>query len=443
MTLHFVIRTKHDFLSRRERRLDSTRIPVYVRIKDGKEIDQTVRTSILVNPQWWDVRFEELSWKSSCPEEEIIQTNEALAKLRSHIISTYLRDRRNNDVPSSWLQSVFSRYCDILKNNDDVVLLINRYCTEKKLSTGRKASYLMLGRALLCYEAYRKNFDDITYNMRLNRFNVDFLNSFHAYLGEEANLYLEHMEFYKMMGFIRRPRPRSQNTISDLFKKLRAFFNWYAQKGYIKASPFIDFRIPREIYGTPVCLTKEEVIMIRDAEMPSMMLEEYRDLFVFQCNVGCRVGDLMRLKRANVVNGELSFIPSKGIRNTGRRVLVPLNGTASSILVKYGSQPGERILPYGTIQQYNCAIKRILRIAGVDRLVTILDPLTRSECQKPIYEVASSHMARRTFINNLYGHVKDAELVASLTGHAEGSRSFLRYREIGSDIKRDLVSLLE
>ncbi len=41
-------------------------------------------------------------------------------------------------------------------------------------------------------------------------------------------------------------------------------------------------------------------------------------------------------------------------------------------------------------------------MAGVDRIVTILDPLTHNEVKRPIYEVASSHLARRTFIGNIY-----------------------------------------
>ena len=63
----------------------------------------------------------------------------------------------------------------------------------------------------------------------------------------------------------------------------------------------------------------------------------------------------------------------------------------------------------------------------------------------PINEVASSHMARRTFIGNIYELVKDPNLVSALTGHAEGSRAFNRYRDIDIDIdmKRDLVKILE
>ena len=39
-------------------------------------------------------------------------------------------------------------------------------------------------------------------------------------------------------------------------------------------------------------------------------------------------------------------------------------------------------------------------------------------------------MARRTFIGDIYIKVKDLNLVASLTGHTEGSKAFCRYRDI-------------
>jgi hypothetical protein len=72
-----------------------------------------------------------------------------------------------------------------------------------------------------------------------------------------------------------------------------------------------------------------------------------------------------------------------------------------------------------------------------------LNPVTGKEEKKPLNMVASSHMARRTFIGNLYKQVKDPNLVGSLSGHKEGSRAFARYREIDDEIKTELVNLLD
>jgi len=58
-------------------------------------------------------------------------------------------------------------------------------------------------------------------------------------------------------------------------------------------------------------------------------------------------------------------------------------------------------------------------------------------------ELASSHLARRTFVGNLYKQVRDPNLVGALSGHKEGSKAFARYRTIDESIKRDLVKMLE
>lgn len=94
-------------------------------------------------------------------------------------------------------------------------------------------------------------------------------------------------------------------------------------------------------------------------------------------------------------------------------------------------------------QNYNDNIKAAFKVAGITRLITELDPVTRKEVKHPLNEIASSHLARRTFAGNIYRQVKDPNLVASLTGHAEGSRAFNRYREIDLGMKQDLVRILE
>ena len=76
------------------------------------------------------------------------------------------------------------------------------------------------------------------------------------------------------------------------------------------------------------------------------------------------------------------------------------------------------------------------------RKVTILNPLTREPEQHPLWQVASSHMARRTFVGNLYKQVKDPNLVGALSGHKEGSKAFARYRDIDEEMKVELVNLL-
>ena len=137
----------------------------------------------------------------------------------------------------------------------------------------------------------------------------------------------------------------------------------------------------------------------------------------------------------------LTFLPIEQIDEMAAWEGSQLN-KAKEILERHKEYKG-KLLPFISEQKYNDAIKNIFKLAGVDRIVTILDPLTHNEVKRPIYEVASSHLARRTFIGNIYKKVKDPNLVSALSGHKEGSKAFRRYRDIDEEMKKDLVKLLD
>ena len=62
---------------------------------------------------------------------------------------------------------------------------------------------------------------------------------------------------------------------------------------------------------------------------------------------------------------------------------------------------------------------------------------------RPINEIASSHLARRTFVGNAYKQVADPNVVGKMSGHVEGSRAFRLYRSIDDDMKRKLVEMID
>ena len=149
------------------------------------------------------------------------------------------------------------------------------------------------------------------------------------------------------------------------------------------------------------------------------------------------------LTKASVIRDAIEYIPRKTKDGRPITVRVPLNERAKAIIEKYADFHGDRLLPLVNMVQYNEDIKEMLRVAGITRCVTILDPVTREEVKRPICDVASSHMARRTFVGNLYKQVKDPNLIGKLSGHVEGSKAFSRYRDIDEDMAKELVSLLE
>jgi integrase len=219
---------------------------------------------------------------------------------------------------------------------------------------------------------------------------------------------------------------------------------WCHDKKKTTNRPFDEFHIEECSYGTPIYITLEERDRLFEKDFSdNQSLEAQRDIFVFQSLIGCRVGDLYRMTKSNVVNGAIEYIPRKTKEGNPITVRVPLNVKAKAILEKYKNCEGDKLLPLISEQKYNSAIKKAFELAEISRIVTILDPLTNEEVRKPLHEVASSHMARRTFIGNIYKKVKDPNLVGALSGHKEGSKAFNRYREIDEEMKKELVSMLD
>jgi len=101
-----------------------------------------------------------------------------------------------------------------------------------------------------------------------------------------------------------------------------------------------------------------------------------------------------------------------------------------------------RLFPFISDQKYNEAIKEIFSKAGITRQVEVRNSLTGEIDLRPINEVASSHMARRTFIGNAYQKVSDPNIIGRMSGHVEGSRAFARYRKIEDDTLRKVIEQL-
>lgn len=76
-------------------------------------------------------------------------------------------------------------------------------------------------------------------------------------------------------------------------------------------------------------------------------------------------------------------------------------------------------------------------------MATALNPTTGAEERRPLNEIASCHLAGRTFIGNLYMKGKNPNIVGFLRDHKEGSKTFARYRDIDEDMKKELVNLLD
>lgn len=238
-------------------------------------------------------------------------------------------------------------------------------------------------------------------------------------------------------------RKCSINTISTKLNKIRAFFGYaYKVAKWTQNNPFNDYQKPNELYGTPIILTKAERDVLRDAEINNERLSRVRDLFILQCLIGCRVGDFFTLRKENIVNDTIEYIAEKTKKENARTIKIPLTATAKRIIEKY-EYPDGKLMPFISDVKYNLYLKELFVLVELTRLVSWLNPKTRNLEFVPLNKLASSHLARRTFVGIAHKAGLKNEVIASMSGHVANSRAFERYYNIDEKQKRDAINLIE
>ena len=445
------------FEMRSVRKGDSVSAPIYVRVTEKKILNQAVRTRMTLNPQLWDSKLEAVRSRMLCDSGIRSHILQETSDMRLYLLDKYSKDSQNPSFKvKDWLKKSVSSFYKlsgagemktkpVTATRETFDDLFDEFLHSRDICEARVRHYEVVRRMLHRYEEFVKcSQNKPRFVLDVNKVDSRTLDEICKYLAKEyayIELFPQVIEKYPET---RKIEKRGQNTLTDIFKKIRAFFHWCYQNQKISSNPFDGYKIPAEEYGSPIYLTLNDLDTILKTDFSdNPSLEKQRDIFLFQCNVGCRVGDLLRLTKRDVINGAVEYIPTKTIKDFARTIVVPLNTVSQAIVDKYRDSPGEKLLPFISSDKYNHAIKEVLTHAGITYLVTQLDAVTRKEKKVPINEIASSHMARRTFIGNIYKLVKDPNLVSALTGHVEGSRAFNRYRTIDIDMKKDLVKILE
>lgn len=336
------------------------------------------------------------------------------------------------------------------------------YLKKKEISEGRKRGFRVLVRILSRYQEFVRNTDPQRkdFTLDVNTIDKETIEDFFDYMANEKALSEEYPELFKRMladypvEFSPKHKKcvieeRGRNILIERKKSLKSFFNWMIKQGNTTNRPFEHVTIGSGVYGTPFYLTLQERDTVADWDLSdNKHLERQRDIFIFQSLIGCRVSDLLKLTNKSIVHPDgvdsVQYIPRKTKDKNPVTVTVPLNDRAKLLVKKYkGVDPKGRLFPFISSQKYNDAIKEILTICEIKRMVPVINPTTGEEEQRPINEIASSHMARRNFVGHLYKKVKDPNLIGEMTGHAEGSRSFARYRDIDLKTKQDAVNLID
>ena len=150
-------------------------------------------------------------------------------------------------------------------------------------------------------------------------------------------------------------------------------------------------------------LSEIELDKLRTSTPKSKSLQEQKDVFVLQCYTGLRVSDLRRVN-LDTISEDRSLILMQATK-TDEAIKLPILPEAEEILSKYDYK-----LPFISDKKYNKAIKDFLKELDFDRKI-------ESQSFAPLYEVCTSHIARKTFLSYLINVKKlSAPEVKEITG---------------------------
>ena len=419
------------------------------RLRDGRNTQLFYKSNLEIKPSIWDSMKQEIKARIVFDNSKRDLFNKDVANMKKTVLDVYnsIKDQENltSDILENEIDKVLNpeKY-GLIQKQQTFFESFTEFLTVRKLAESRIAAFKVIYRALQRYELYKHFTGTKKFQLSFDTITATTLREFEKFLIDEHVFCVKYPKIYEAIPESRTPASRGQNTLNGIFTKLRTLFIWAVQTAKTDNNPFKSFKIEESVYGTPFYISIEERNKLYKTNLtrhPKLAVQ--RDIFVFQCLIGCRVGDLLRMTKNNRINGAIEYIARKTRDGHPITVRVPLNSIAKEILERYKDHDGPGLLSFISEQRYNDAIKRMFLAARLTRPVTVINPTTREPEIKPLNEIASSHLARRCFVGNLYKQVKDPNLVGALSGHKEGSKAFARYREIDEEMKKDLVKMLE
>ena len=223
-----------------------------------------------------------------------------------------------------------------------------------------------------------------------------------------------------------RDKDMRNNTVKGLIEKIKAMTKKAGNYGYAVNRTFDEISVPEEDTCS-IALSMNEITRIYYYTGLTKKQEKIRDLFIVGCLTGMRYSDYSTLTSDNIQND----IIIKKTKKTGVTVHVPVHSYIKELLEKYNGELPKDI----SIQHFNRSIKTICKKIGLtDKVVftrTVGHNIVTDSYE--MWQVISSHTARRSAATNMYnsGRMKTLQIML-ITGHTT-EKNFFRYIKIGRE----------
>ena len=381
---------------------------IYARFTDGRKLHIIAKTDFLINPEFWDEVKSTPKQKANNPEK--LNLGIELGKLNTKIFQEYEKDKGTGiQFNKEWLELVIAKFKNpqLEQKTEHLIDLVREYQTEMKTKINPKTKRQIAQTTI-------RNFN--TTLMRLDKFEK---HKKKQYLINEIDLNF----FREFVRFEKENLLLAQNSISKDIKQIKTVCIDAKEKGFEinKQVEYKSFNVPNEKLEEKgkklfVTITESEIELIKKFKGVDY-LENARDWLIIGCWTGCRVNDLMKLSKNNILmtpQGQkfIRYTQSK----TGKQVDIPIHSHVNEILERLNGFPRPI-----TDVKFNEYIKIVCKQAG------IIDEVQGSKQNKDThrkevgtfqkYELIRSHTCRRSFATNHYNKLSN-KLIMAVTGHA-------------------------
>ena len=340
-------------------------VAVRFRVSDGRRIQLFYKSDILVDPAVWDPKRESIKPKILFRPMERVLFDESVRRMKTTLETVYQEAEDKDTLTSESLELLVDKKLHPENYEDEKVTRDRDFFNQfeyflqvKNYPESDNKNYITMIRMLKRFQLYKTITNCSEWVLDFDTINVDTIREIEDFIRNEYRIvnHAVYKVIYEEIPEGRIPRPRGDNTIAKLMKRFRTFIKWCMKEGLLKTDPYVGYEQKSPMYGTPYYITIEErtkiyetnlhdaweklpeekKTSIKESSIPQ--LERQRDIFIFQCMIGCRVGDLIHFTKKNLINGKICYIPHKTSHDRLDSIEVPLNETAKSILKRYADK---------------------------------------------------------------------------------------------------------
>ncbi len=383
---------------------------IYVRLRDGRNIDAKAKTRFAISPANWS---QTKGQPKNLRDEASKELFNELVKLKSDLLNHFNRSVGKQTIDTLWLKDFITPPVQVGAIPTKLIEYFDYYALHKKNAIGTST--------------YKRN---NVYKRLVERFETDAKKEYFI-KDVNADFKLNFELYCQKEGY-------APNTIARSIKFIKTIC-YHARNNGIETHFQLNSIAAKLQKVDKIYLTVAEIAKIEKKLFDVDYLQNAKEWLIISCETGQRVSDFMRFKKENIrYQGKVPLIEFTQVK-TGKKMAIPLSKKVMSILKKHKGDFPRQI----SDQRYNEYIKKVCELAGLKEKVkgSKLDIETKRKESGmfPKYELVTSHIGRRSFATNNYGRIPTSLLI-NVTGHATESM-FLEY--IGKTVTEKAIQLAE